>query len=203
MKRFFIANAVLVAALSSRLMAADPVDGKVIHHYNFAEGGYGYLHDVGDSINAHGVHAQLSFEEHNVVVTVGGGHFWGDEALNFWNLNTSVGYVLRLADNHLNVIPRFGAVYSDASTEGDTGTLFGNETWSIAPGATVSYALNNRLALAGTYAYAYNLDAEEGDHVFSVGPRLAIFERVGVNVNALLSDEDGFLGVTAAVEFHF
>jgi hypothetical protein len=172
----------------------------MIHHYNFVEGGYGYLHDIGDSINAHGVYGQFSFEEHNVVMTFGGGHFWGDESLNFWNLNTSVGYVVRLAQNHLNIIPRFGAVYSAVD---NTETSFGDETWSIAPGATLSYALNKRIALAGTYAYAYNLDAEEGDHTFSVGPKIAIFERVGVSVNALLSDEEGFLGVTAGVEFHF
>ena len=204
MKRLLIANAVLVGVLASRLMAED-VDGKMIHHYTFVEGGYGYLHEIGDGdINAHGLHTQLSFEQHNVVVTFGGGHFWGDDSQNFWNLNTSIGYVFRFAGNHLNLIPRFGAVYSDATEEvEDASTLFGNETWSITPGATISYALNNRIALIGSYAYNYNLDEEEGDHVLSVGPKVAIFEQMGVSVRALLSDEDGFMGVMAGVEFHF
>jgi hypothetical protein len=207
MKRIILA-AVLMGASACQLLPAE-VNGKVIHHYTFVGGGYGFLHDVGDELNAHGVFANASFEEHNVVMTFGGAYFWGDDDLGIdadvtlWDLNASVGYVVRLAENHLNIIPRFGAAYAEAAVDvPDFGTERA-DAWSIAPGATVSYALNNRIAVAGSYAYVYNLEVEEGNHAFSVGPKFAIFERVGVGVSATFDDEEGFTGVFAGVELHF
>jgi hypothetical protein len=207
MKRIMLAAALMGASVCQSLPAE--VDGHVIHHYTYFGFGYGYLHDVGGELNAHGIFADASFEEQNFVFTFGGDYFWGDDDLGIdadvrlWDLNASAGYVIRLAENHLNIIPRFGAAFARAELEVDDFGTFEDDSWSIAPGGTISYALNNRIALAGSYAYVYNLDAEEGDHAFSVGPKFALFERVGLSINATFSDENGFDGVFAGVEFHF
>jgi|SRR6185436_13745554 len=207
MKSFFSAVAMLVGA-SLAQVSADEITGKVIHHYTYVGAGYSYLHDVGDG-HAHGVFGEASFEEYNFVLSVSGGHWWADDDLGvdadtrLWSVGTSLGYVFRFAENHLNIIPRFGGAYGETIVDVPGPSRFKSEAWFITPGATLSYALNNRLALAANYTYAYNLDAEEGDHAFSVGPRFALFERVGLNVSASFTDDDGFTGVTAGVELHF
>jgi|SRR5688572_26510040 len=190
------------------LLAAE-IDSRTIHDYSFIGVGYGYLHEVGPDLNAHGGVAELSFEEQNFVLGVGGGYFWGDEDIpdvELWNVSASLGYVIRMAENHLNIIPRFGGGYGevDVETSGPFGSAsFTEESWSLLPGVTLSYAINNRFAISGGYTFAYNLDAEEEAHLFSAGAKFAILEQVALAAGAVFSDDDGFEGFTAGVEFHF
>lgn len=193
------------------LLAAE-IDSRTIHDYSFIGVGYGYLHEIAQEaagdVNAHGGVGQLSFEEQNFVLGVSGGYFWGDDDdlvdIQLWNVSASLGYVIRLAENHLNIIPSFGGGYQEVDVE--AGPVFGSfteDSWSILPGVTVSYAINNRFALSGGYTFAYNLDAEEESHLFSAGAKFALLEQVALAAGAVFSDDDGFEGFTAGVEFHF
>lgn len=189
-------------------IAAEAIDSRVIHNYNYIGLGYGYLHDVGDSdVNGHGAVAEFSFEQDNFLLGVSGGYFWltdtGDTDINLWNVTPSIGYVVRLLDNHVNIIPRvagsYGGIQVDDPVFGDDS----DESWSILPGIGLSYAINNQFAINGGYTYAYNFDAEDEDHLFNVGGKVAILEQVGLSVNAQFSKEFGFSGITGMVEFHY
>ena len=189
-------------AVSSLGFAAE-IDSGVIHNYDYLGVGYGYLHELADDLNAHGGVGQFSFEEQNFILSAGGGYFWGDNDdvadVELWNASASLGYVIRLAENHLNIIPSFGGGYSEIDVEG-AGSA---DSWSILPSISLSYALNNRISIGGGYTYAYNLDAEEETHLFNAGAKFALLHQVGLSVNAIFAEDEGFQGVTAGVEFHF
>jgi hypothetical protein len=204
MKRLLIAGAVLVGALGFQLRAADPIDSKVIHDYTFIGAGYGYLHELTDDLNGHGLTGFASFEEHNVVIGISGGHFWGDDDLGdadvtLWDIGGSLGYVVRLVDNHVNIIPRVGLRYGEVELNSHKA----GDSWAVAPGVFASYAINNRLAINGSYAWAFDVENDDDAHAFSVGGQIAVLERVGVNLSASFVESIGFAGITAGVELHF
>lgn len=211
MKNGIIALVTLLS-VAGQAVLADELESGVIHNYRFIGGGYGYLHDIADSdFNAHGAVGLLSFEEQNLVLGASGGYFWGeeDDPIDFttWNANVSLGYVVRLMGNHLNIIPNVGGGYSEVELE-IRDPLLGTftvteESWSIFPGIGVSYAITHQFAINGSYAWGYNFDSEEDDHLFSAGAKFAILEKVGLSANANFSAEFGFSGAVAAVEFHF
>jgi hypothetical protein len=189
-------------------LTAGEIDSRTIHNYDYVSVGYGYLHDINDSgVNGHGAVGEFSFEEHNILVSVDVGYFWADDAgsadANFWIVRPGIGYVLRLAENHVNIIPRVAFGYSGIDIEGP---LFGNakdESWSFLPGISLSYAINNRFAINGGYTYSYNIDNWHKDHLFSAGGAVAIVERIDLAVTASFSNDSGFTGITGAVEFHY
>lgn len=189
-------------------LTAGEINSRAIHNYNYFSVGYGYLHDILDSdVNAHGAVGEFSFEKHNILFGVVGGYFWAEDTgsadVELWSVSPAVGYVLRLAENHINIIPRIAFSYSgiqiDDSVFGDDS----DETWFFLPGAFLSYAINNRLAINGGYAYSYNFDSTDKEHLFSAGAAVAIFDQVSLVGSANFSDESGFTGITAALEFHY
>lgn len=188
-------------------LMADEIDSKVIHNYKYIGAGYGYLHDIGDSdVNAHGAVGEFSFEEHNFLFGVSGGYFWAEDTgstdINLWNVTPSIGYVVRLMENHLNIIPSVAGSYNTVEFDSSFGSD-SDDSWSILPGIGLSYAINNQIALNAGYTYGYNFDSEDDDHLFGVGAKVAVAEQVGLAVNATFSKEFGFSGVTGMVEFHF
>lgn len=188
--------------------AAEEINSRVIHDYNFFGVGYSYLHDFADlDLNGHGPVGAFSFEEANFVLGVSGGYFWlediGDTDVNLWDVNASIGYVVRLAGNRINIIPRFGGAYSGIQLDSDTFGEEEDETWSIIPGVGLSFALCNWFAIDGGYTYAYNFDAEDEDHVFTAGGKVGLSDRIGLGAHANFSKEFGFNGVTGVLEFHY
>jgi hypothetical protein len=149
----------------------------------------------------------FSFEEANFVLGVSGGYFWlediGDTEINLWDVTASIGYVVRLANNRINIVPRFGGSYSGIVVDNDDFGDEEDETWSIVPGADLSFALCNWFALDGGYTYLYNFDAEDEDHLFRAGGKVALAHQIGVGVHANFSKEFGFTGVTGVFEFHY
>lgn len=195
-------------AMAACSFAAEEINSRVIHDYNFFGVGYSYLHDVADlEVDGHGPVAAFSFEEANFVLGVSGTYAWlediGDADVNLWDVSASIGYVARLANNRINIIPRFGGLYSgiqiDDSAFGDAD----EETWSIIPGVGLSVALCNWFALDAGYTYLYNFDAEDEDHLLSAGGKVALAHQIGVGVHANFSKEFGFTGVTGVFEFHY
>ena len=204
MKIGLIAITGMLSVAASGLTAAE-IDSKVIHNYNYLGVGYEYLNDIADSdIDAHGVVGEFSFEKANFLFRAGGGYFWatdtGGADVDLWDVNASLGYVVRLVENHVNIIPRFTGAADGVDVEG---SLFADYSWSILPGIELSYAINNQFAINGGYTYAYNFDTEEEDHRFNVGGKVALLEQVGLAVNAQFSKEFGFSGITGMVEFHY
>src|SRR5688572_20449413 len=175
-------------SVASLGLAAE-IDSGVIHNYDYFGVGYGYLHKIAEEatgdVNAHGGVAGFSFEENNFLLTANGGYFWGDNDdvadIETWNVNASIGYVIRLAENRVNIIPSFGGAYSEVDVE--AGPFFGSfteDSWSIIPSIGVSFALNNRIALNGGYTYLYNFEAEDESHLFNAGAKFALLHQVGL-----------------------
>lgn len=206
MKNGLIAIGAVLSLIGGGLRAEE-IDSPVIHNYRFVSAGYGYLHDIADSgIDGHGAIGALSFEEQGFLLGVGGGYFWTDEDaadINLWNVTASLGYVVRLMENHVNIIPRVGGGIGGLQIDDPVFGDVSDESWSIFPGIGLSYAINNQFAINGGYTYAYNFDSEDDDHLLNVGGTVAVLERVGLSVNASFSTEFGFSGITGAVEFHF
>jgi hypothetical protein len=207
MKNGLIAISAALSLVGGGLIAAE-VDSPVIHNYNYVGGGYGFLHDIGDTgVDAHGVVGDFSFEEQGFLIGADGGYFWatdtGDADLNLWSVRPRIGYVVRLMENHLNIIPGVAGEWFGVEVDDPVSGSDSEDTWSIYPGVFLSYAINNRLALNGGYAWGYNFDSEEDDHFFSAGAKFAILERVGLAVSSRFSSEFGFTGITAGVEFHY
>ena len=207
MKLGVIAVIGMLAAAATGLIGAE-IDSKVIHDYNYFALGYGYLHDIADAdVDGHGPVGEISFEQNNFVLAVSGGYFWvtdtGSTDINLWDVSASLGYVLRVMGNHLNIIPRFGGSYSGIQVDDPTFGDESDESWSILPGVSLSYAFCSRFAINGGYTYAYNFDAEDEDHLFHAGATFALLEQLGLSVNASFSKEFGFTGIAAGVEFHY
>src|SRR5688572_5256788 len=155
MKKGLIALVTFASIIASPVMAAE-IESGVIHNYKFIGLGYGYLHDIAEAdVEGHGIVGTLSFEEQGFVLDVGSGllptgYFWVDEDaadINLWNVTARMGYVVRLMENHLNIIPRVGGSLSGLEIDDPVFGDISDETWSIIPGIGVSFALNDRLAL--------------------------------------------------------
>jgi hypothetical protein len=189
-------------------LTAREIDSRTIHNYDYFSIGYGYLHDVDDSgVNGHGAVGEFSFEEHNFLIAVTGGYFWPDDTgsadVKLWNVSPGVGYVLRLAENHVNIIPRVAVDYSGIDINDP---VFGNErdeSWFFLPGVFLSYAINNRFAINGGYTYSYKFDNWDRDHLFSAGAAVAIVDPVDLAVTASFSKDFGFTGIVGALKFHY
>jgi len=189
-------------------LTAGEIDSRTIHNYDYFSIGYGYLHDINDSgVDGHGAVGEFSFEQNNFLIAVLGGYFWADDTgsadVNLWSVSPAIGYVLRLAENHVNIIPRVAFSYSGIDIDD---SVFGNETdesWFFLPGVFLSYAINNRFSINGGYTYSYNFDNSENDHLFSAGAVVAIVDRIDLAVTASFSNDFGFSGIMSALEFHY
>lgn len=187
---------------ASILVAAEPIDSPVIHNYDQFGVGYNYVEL--DDVDGHGVIGTLSMDLNNFLIGGGANYIWFDDAES-WTAGGFAGYILRLMENHINIIPRVGVSYNEVSVDvGLFGSAIANFV-SIEPGITLSYAINNQISLNGGYTYIQDLDddLDVERHTFSLGTRLALAERLGLNLNALFEEEQGFSGATAILSWHF
>lgn len=199
------------ALLCVHPLLAHEIDSRVIHNYSQIGLSYGYVHDIGNSdINAHGVQADYSFEVRNFIFHASGGSFWGDDdlgidaELDFWNIAGGVGYVFRLSENHINIIPRFELGYTEISLDAPGFDTLRDDGLTILPGITLSYALNNRISVDGGYTYIRDIANDgEDSHGLTVGTRIALMEQLGLNIQAAFADGQGFSGITAGFSFHY
>jgi hypothetical protein len=187
-----------------QLIAAEPIDSKVIHHDTFVSLAYDYGHDLGNSgVDTHGVLAGGSFERQNLLLSVSGGYAWTDEGnVDLWKAGGAVGYVFRMMENHINIIPRVGIFYNEILFADDTA----EDVTTLEPSITVSYAINNQVSVNGGYLYRRDIDFDndEGDtHNFIFGSRVAVAENMGVDLSILFTEDFGFSGATVGLQFHF
>ena len=199
-----------VGLLCTSTLVADPIDSKVIHNYN--QFGVGYTYVERDDLDGHGVIGSASVELSNFLIGGGGNYIWFNEPDGFdnadaqgWSAGAFAGYILRLMENHINIIPRVGVSYNEISVDlgpfGDADADF----VGIEPGITLSYAINNRVSLNGGYTYIQDIDGDIDVevHTFSLGTRVAIAENLGLNFDVLFEEEEGFSGVAAILSWHF
>jgi opacity protein-like surface antigen len=187
---------------ASILGAAEPIDSKVIHNYN--QFGVGYTYVESDDLDGHGVIGSASVELSNFLLGGGANYVWFDDAES-WSVEGFAGYILRLMENHINIIPRVGVGYNDVSVDlGPFGDVDADVV-TIKPGITLSYAINNHVSLNGGYTYIQDIDGDVDIelHTFSLGTRVAIAENLGLNFDVLFEEEQGFSGVAAILSWHF
>ena len=202
MKTFICAAAGFLCA--SILVAADPIDSKVIHNYN--QFGVGYNYVDGDDVDGHGVIGTASVDLNNFLLGGGANYVWFDDAES-WSVEGFAGYIVRLMENHINIIPRVGVGYNQVSVDlGSFGDVDGDVV-TIRPGITLSYAINNHISLNGGYTFVGDIESDDlqfdSAHTFSVGTSIALVERLGLNLHALFEEEQGFSGATAILSWHF
>jgi hypothetical protein len=194
-----------LGSLCAGVLVAEPIDSPVIHNYNQFGVGYNYAH--ADDVDGHGVIGTVSVDLSNFLLGASGTYVWYDEFdAESWSAGGFAGYVLRLMENHINIIPRVGIAYNEIST--DAGPFeFVENVVTLEPGVTLSYAINNRISLNGGYTYVQDIESDdlsfEAAHTFSVGTSIALTERLGLNLNALFEEEQGFSGATAILSWHF
>jgi hypothetical protein len=187
------------------VLVAEPIDSKVIHNYNQFGVGYNYSH--GDDVDGHGVIGTVSVDLSNFLLGASANYIWFDEFdAEGWSAGGFAGYIVRLMENHINLIPRVGVAYNEISVDaGPFGSV--ENVATLEPGITLSYAINNRISLNGGYTYVQDIDSDdlsfEAAHTFSLGTSLAITEQLGLNLNALFAEEQGFSGATAILSWHF
>jgi len=187
---------------ASSLVAAEPIDSKVIHNYN--QFGVGYTYVERDDFEGHGVIGAASVDLNNFLLGGGANYIWFDDA-EAWSVGGFAGYIVRLMENHINIIPRVGVGYNQVSVDlGPFGDVDGDVV-TIRPGITLSYAINNRISLNGGYTYIQDIDGDIDveRHTFSLGTRVAIAEHLGLNFDVLFEEEQGFSGVAAILSWHF
>ena len=73
----------------------------------------------------------------------------------------------------------------------------------LPPWSSLSYAINNRFAINGGYTYSYNFDSTAKDHLFSAGAAVTIVDQIDLAVTGSFSNDFGFTGIVAALEFHY
>jgi hypothetical protein len=74
----------------------------------------------------------------------------------------------------------------------------------VLPGLNLSYALNNKLSIDGSYSYGFEIDGVETElHLLGLGATYAVTERIGVSAKGYFAEEQGFTGLTAGVAWHF
>jgi len=194
--------------LCASVLVAEPIDSPVIHNYNQVGVGYNYVD--ADGTDGHGVVGTFSVDRSNFLLGAGGNYVWYDEFdAESWSATAFAGYIVRLMENHINIIPRVGVAYNELSSGAGRG--FVENVVTLEPGVTLSYAINNRISLNGGYTYVQDIEDDDDDlfpdfeaaHTFSLGGSLAIAERIGLNVNALFEEDEGFTGATAILSWHF
>ena len=197
MKRVLVLTLALVCA--NQLMAAEAINSKVIHHYTELGIGYEFFEEVAGG-TAHGLRAHTSVDMDNLLFDVNGGYAWGKGDLEFWGVGAGLGYIVRLARNHINIIPRFGMSY-DKAEFGDAE----DSVTTIQPGILGSFALNNRVSVGGYYTYVRALDNNEEDaHTFGPIARFAVTENMGIDIGARFRTEgQAFVSAFGGVTFHF
>lgn len=199
MKRVWLFTLALVAVNQVGAAEGEGINSKVIHHYTQFSVGYEFLEDFGGG-TAHAVNGQTSVDMNNLLFNVDGGYAWGKDDLEVWLIGGSVGYIVRLMKNHVNIIPNFGVYYQKA----EAGAAEDSVT-TIQPGITGSFAINNRLSVGANYTYLRALDNnEEDEHTFGPIARFALTETIGLDIGARFTDEgQAFRSVFGAVNFHF
>jgi opacity protein-like surface antigen len=208
-----IVTSALVANYSTQTLTAEAIDSQVIHNYSEISLGYSYLHDIANTdLNAHGVVGAASFEVQNFIFGLGGGYHAGDKDFgvglktDLYTLTGGIGYAIRLAENRVNVIPNLALAYSKISASiPDLGSAK-EEATVIQPGVTVSFAINNRWSINAGYLYSHDLDSNNdggNSHALRLGTRVALAERVGLDIGAVFIEDYGFSGINAGVSFHF
>lgn len=206
MKKLLILTMALAG--THQLFAAE-IDSHVIHDYSFI--GLGYQYGYGDGgPDTHGGNAVVSYDLHNFLFSLSGGYSeaGGNPDFDTWSVSGALGYVFRLQENHINIIPNFGIGYSRTRSSFRIPFypfVFNNniDTTAIAPGISLSYAFNNRLSLNVGYAYGYDLNTHDDAHSYFVGGEIAVTDRIGMEVSAHFVDHQGFAGAGAGVSFHF
>jgi hypothetical protein len=187
---------------------AQEINSGVIHNYNFVGVSYDYVY--GDNASdLHGGSGVVSYDLNNFLVAVGGGYQQGggNPEIETWSGFGSIGYVLRLQENHINVIPSFGIGYSKSTATFQFPPFFSFkstvESTAISPGLFGSYAFNNWFSVNAGYAYGYDVETSDDAHGFFGGAECALTEQVGVGISARFSEGQGFTGVSTGVHFHF
>ncbi len=194
-----------VGLLSAVRLMADPVDSEVIHNYTFVDVGYSFLRGIHGAPDFHGAFLAGSYDFHSLVFAADGSYHaadWNGVEVDRAGVGGGIGYVFRAAENHLNIIPRFRADYSEL-----TARLFGGDvsahTTTVGPGLVLSWAFSDQVAVNGAYDYAYNLDTQDHRDVFHLGAVVAIAERVGLGLDTSYDTHDGFTGFSVGVSYHF
>jgi len=175
------------------------ITSKVIHNYTEFGVGYTYVDDFGAD-HGHGAIAHSSVDLENVLLNVRGGYIWGDGA-DAWNAGGDLGYIVRLAQNHVNIIPRFGATYNKLMPD----NIDSIDQTTIEPGITLSVAFNNWVSINGFYTYLRDVDFGKNldAHTYGPGARIALTDKVGLDVGATFAEGQGFSSAFAGLSFHF
>jgi hypothetical protein len=199
-----------ILALAAAQAAIAEIDSRVIHNYSSVGLSYSYLHDIGNSgVDAHGFTGSFSYDYRNFLFGVNGGYWKADEdfgvgaALDGWGVGGSVGYVFRLAGNHVNIIPSFGAGYSESLLRVPGAGRFVSDVTAIQPSIVLSYALNNRVSVHTGYMFSYDVDRETDSHGLLAGTRVALLERLGLTIGALFVEGRGFSALQAGLSWHY
>lgn len=192
-----------LALLSTLNLRAEPIDSKVIHNYTFIGAGYQYA-EGDNGPDGHGGGGVISYDYNNFLFSLGGGYLTAGDSPKFevMSVSGSVGYVFRLQENHLNIVPHFGLGFSENQI------TFGpfssdSDTTALLPGISLSYAFNDRFSVNASYGYSYDIDRDTDGNSVSLGAELAVTENVGVDISAHFVEEQGFTGATAGISFHF
>jgi len=187
-------------ACAHQIMAQqEGITSKVIHNYTEFGVGYTYVDEFAAD-HGHGAIAHSSVDMHNVLFNVRGGYVWGDGA-DAWNIGADLGYIVRLARNHVNIIPRFGMTYNKLEPD----NIDSIDISTIDPGITLSFAFNNWVSIAGNYTYVRDVDFGKHSDAHTYGPaaRIALTETMGLDVGATFADGEGFMSAFAGLSFHF
>ncbi len=212
----------LIAALFSPLVVtanAEELNSKVLNNYNAVSAAYAYSSSalIGADVAAHGFGLGISTEvQKNIILGASFSEMFASNDTvsgQSWNLSPTIGYAVRLMDNHLNIVPKVSYGFGHASLDHSG---ISDDTHSITGGALVSYALNNKLGMGVEYGYQSSL--KDGKyfgvadaHKITVGPTYALSDVFGVFAKATIvvpndnrsSDSDAILGCVAGIEFHW
>lgn len=212
----------LIAALFSPLVVtanAEELNSKVLNNYNAVSAAYAYSSSalIGADVAAHGFGLGISTEvQKNIILGASFSEMFASNDTvsgQSWNLSPTIGYAVRLMDNHLNIVPKVSYGFGHASLDHSG---ISDDTHSITGGALVSYALNNKLGMGVEYGYQSSL--KDGKyfgvadaHKITVGPTYALSDIFGVFAKATIvvpndnrsSDSDAILGCVAGIEFHW
>jgi len=223
MKKFVFKGAAISSlGLVAMGLQAEELNSKVINNYNALYAGYSYSPDVllglKPSIDAHGFGIGVSTEiQRNIILGAAlSGGFGSNNVLSgsVISVGPTIGYAIRLFDNHLNIVPKVSYGLSHWKEE----KLFNisDDLHSVSGGALVSYAINDQLGLGLEYSYQAGLN--DGNylkgadtHKIVAGPTYAISESFGFFAKAtiavpnqnLISDSDARLGCVLGFEFHW
>ncbi len=200
----------LVLTLASGTsLFAEPIDSPVIHNYSYAELGYAFVYDIGNSgADAHGVVGGASYEVNNFLIGVSGDYFGVTDLpagvdMDVWGIGAQVGYAVRLMENRVNLIPHVGIGYSEATIDNAGFGSITEDSTTFSPGLSLSYAVNNRWSVGAGYNYSRDLEEDLHGHSFNVGTRIALTDRIGLNLGVSFVEDSGFAGVSSTLTFHF